>query len=51
MNRINCIKWYIINNGNIIKTGSHSLALEIEENGYNDYINSVNIIDTDKKNE
>jgi len=42
---------HIINNGNIIKTGSHSLALEIEENGYNDYINSVNIIDKDKKNE
>lgn len=42
---------HVINNGNIIKTGSHNLALEIEENGYNDYINGMNIIDKDKKDE
>ena len=42
---------HIINNGNIIKTGNYNLALEIEENGYNDYINGVNIIDKGKDNE
>lgn len=42
---------HIINNGNIIKTDGYNLALEIEENGYNEYINSVNIIDKGKKNE
>ena len=42
---------HIINNGNIIKTGNYDLALEIEKNGYNDYINSINVIDKDKNYE
>lgn len=35
---------HIINNGNIIKTGSYDLALEIEKEGYNKYINKANVI-------
>lgn len=35
---------HIINNGNIIETGSYDLALEIEKNGYNKYINGANAI-------
>lgn len=35
---------HIINNGNIIKTGNYDLALEIEKDGYNNYIKEANII-------
>lgn len=35
---------HIINNGHIIKTGNYDLALEIEKDGYNNYIKEANII-------
>jgi len=35
---------HIINNGNIIKTGDYNLALEIEKEGYHNYINGTNVI-------
>jgi len=35
---------HIINKGNIIKTGNYDLALEIEKDGYNKYINGANAI-------
>lgn len=35
---------HIINKGNIIRTGNYDLALEIEKNGYNKYINGANAI-------
>lgn len=36
---------HILNKGNIIKTSDYSLALDIEKNGYNEYINEANVID------
>lgn len=42
---------HIIYNGNIIKTGDYTLALEVENNGYNSYINGENVIDRMKDNE
>ena len=36
---------HIINKGSIIKTGDSNLAFEIEKNGYNKYINEINVID------
>lgn len=35
---------HVIREGNIIKTGDHKLALDIEKNGYNDYKTSENNI-------
>lgn len=35
---------HIMSNGRIIKTGDYSLALEIEKNGYNKYLNKENVI-------
>lgn len=35
---------HIINKGTIIKTGNYDLALDIESNGYNKYINRANAI-------
>ena len=42
---------HIINNGNIIKTGSYDLAFEIEKDGYNKYINEANVTSKDNKYE
>lgn len=39
---------HIINNGKIIKTSDKTLALEIEKNGYNSYINNEFAINKDK---
>lgn len=38
---------HIINNGNIVKTGDYSLALDIEKDGYNKHIDEANIISKD----
>ena len=35
---------HIMSSGNIIKTGDYSLALDIEKNGYNRYLNKENVI-------
>lgn len=35
---------HIMSSGNIIKTGDYSLALDIEKNGYNKYLNKENVI-------
>ena len=35
---------HIMNKGNIIKTGNYDLALDIEKNGYNKYVNEANSI-------
>jgi len=40
---------HIIDNGNIIETGNYDLALDIEKNGYNKYLNKANV--TDKGND
>ena len=42
---------HVINNGNIIKTGNYDLALEIEKEGYNKYINRANVIGKGNKYE
>jgi len=42
---------HIINNGNIIKTSDYNLALEIEKNGYNQYINEANILNKENNYE
>ena len=42
---------HIMSNGNIIKTGDYSLAMEIEKNGYTNYKNSENILTKEDNNE
>ena len=42
---------HILYNGNIIKTSDYTLALDIEKNGYDKYINETNTISKDKENE
>lgn len=42
---------HILYNGNIIKTSDYTLALDIEKNGYDKYINETNAISKDKENE
>ena len=42
---------HILYNGNIIKTSDYILALDIEKNGYDKYINETNTISKDKENE
>lgn len=42
---------HIVNGGSVIKTGDKNLAIEIEKNGYNSYINKENVIDKDKNYE
>jgi len=42
---------HIINKGNIIKTGNYDLALDIEKNGYDKYINEANAIGKEKNYE
>ena len=36
---------HVLVNGNISETGSYELALKIQENGYNEYLDKSNIID------
>ena len=42
---------HIVSHGQVIKTGNKDLAIEIEKNGYNSYINKENVIDKDKNYE
>lgn len=42
---------HIVSRGQVIKTGNKDLAIEIEKNGYNSYINKENVIDKDKNYE
>ena len=42
---------HILYNGNIIKTSDYTLALDIEKNGYDKYINETNTISKDLENE
>lgn len=42
---------HIVSHGQVIKTGNKDLAIEIEKNGYNSYINKENVIDKDKNHE
>ena len=42
---------HIVSCGQVIKTGNKDLAIEIEKNGYNSYINKENVIDKDKNYE
>ena len=43
--------FHIVSHGQVIKTGNKDLAIEIEKNGYNSYINKENVIDKDKNYE
>lgn len=42
---------HILYNGKLIKTSDYELALDIEKNGYDKYINETNTISKDKENE
>lgn len=42
---------HIVSNGQVIKIGNKDLAIDIEKNGYNSYINKENVIDKDKNYE
>lgn len=42
---------HILYNGKLIKTSGYELALDIEKNGYDKYINETNTISKDKENE
>lgn len=42
---------HILYNGKIIKTSSYQLALDIEKNGYDNYINEANNVSKELKNE
>ena len=42
---------HIVSHGQVIKTGNKDLAIEIEKNGYNSYINKENVVDKDKNYE
>ena len=42
---------HIVSHGQVFKTGNKDLAIEIEKNGYNSYINKENVIDKDKNYE
>ncbi len=42
---------HVISNGTIVATGDYSLAKEIEENGYNQYLDKSNVITGDKVHE
>ena len=42
---------HIVSHGQVIKTGNKDLAIEIEKNGYNSYINKENVINKDKNYE
>ena len=42
---------HILYNGKLIKTSDYELALDIEKNGYDKYINETNNISKDKENE
>lgn len=42
---------HILYNGKLIKTSTYQLALDIEKNGYDKYINETNTISKDKENE
>lgn len=42
---------HIMSNGNIVKTGDYSLAMEIEKNGYTNYKCSENILTKEDSNE
>ncbi len=42
---------HIMSNGNIIKTGDYSLAIEIEKNGYTNYKSSENVLTKEDSNE
>ena len=42
---------HVLANGTLVNTGDYSLAIEIEKNGYNEYIDKSNVILGDNKNE
>ncbi len=42
---------HIVANGKIVKTGNYDLAMEIEKNGYNDYLSEPNIMLEDNNHE
>lgn len=42
---------HVMYNGKIVKTGDYSLADDIEKNGYNEYLNNINVITKGANNE